>query len=715
MNADRGFGMGEMAGNELFTRRKPGNRLFAFYEQITADNRNPAEVLLFCKPFRKVGLPKDLVSELKDFKKKPYRLQDNATRLAKALATAEDTGSLSEMAQRGYLESVTSLQALRSFAWTAGDYKKRVGTEIDNLSEKELAAVARFVTEAGFLNYRGGSFFPGLCSTGDKDVIFVPEGIVRKGAEKYRAFGQTASLNRLQKDLIRLKPVMESIAVALFAGAVGERDRNIFTSVLSAWCALSIAAQEPFLLMEGPKRYKPLAATRKDPERALPGQRPKRREGDKKSDKSKIIISKEAIFEQTDIEIISKRLLELQEDEMVANNDPGRERTVEELIAELMGSATQQKAPEPAPAPAPVEPEWEVSANAEVAPKAEPESDIEPEWEVSFVKPQASTPVKPVAPVPAPVAPAPVIPEPAATVPEPVIPEPAPVIPEPVVIPEPEPVAPAPVIPDPNYVPPEPSYFFNQSFVEPAATTPEPAAVPEPEPVAPAPVIPDPNYVPPEPTYFFNQSILESVQPPAPEVIAPEPVIPEPVVIPEPEPVIPEPVVIPEPAPAAPEPVAAPEPAKPVSTIPDITPEGVKPSATPIETNQASQEEIDEHEAAVRRRMREILEQNKRKQQEKDEVRRQMEERRLEVARRQEQRRQEILAKRKADYERLLNEQEELRKVVEENKNALMGERKRKRIEAQRRIDDIEDTILKEYLDLKRGTNDYHTGLTQEL
>ena len=44
-----------------------------------------------------------------------------------------------------------------------------------------------------------------------------------------------------------------------------------------------------------------------------------------------------------------------------------------------------------------------------------------------------------------------------------------------------------------------------------------------------------------------------------------------------------------------------------------------------------------------------------------------------------------------------------------------MGEKKKKRIDAQRRIMDIEDIILKEYLDLKRGTNDYHTGLTQEL
>ena len=62
----------------------------------------------------------------------------------------------------------------------------------------------------------------------------------------------------------------------------------------------------------------------------------------------------------------------------------------------------------------------------------------------------------------------------------------------------------------------------------------------------------------------------------------------------------------------------------------------------------------------------------------------------------QEQRRQEILAKRKADYEKLLAEQEDLRKVVEENKNAIMGDRKKKRTEAQRRIMDIEDIILKE-------------------
>lgn len=681
--------MGERTGSGLFTRRKPGNKLFAFYEQIQSQDRNPGDVLLTCKPYRKAGLTKDLVTEISGFKQKPYKLHENAERLSKALhAGLDQYTDLTEMTQRGYLPGVTALHTLRSFAWTAGDYKKRIGMDLDNLSEKELAAVVEFVSDVDSLNYRGGSFFPGLCSFPDRNVLFVPELLIRKGTAQYKQYAYTASLNRLQKDLIRLKPVMEGIAVALFAGVVSEENRKVFTAVLAAWCTLAAAAQQPFLLTEGPKQYRKKTAQKKIPERALPEAGP---------EPNGPVIPKEAVFEAAELEFISKRLIELQEDEMVANNDPGRERTVEELIAELMGSAQPQpKAPEPAPAPAPVEPEWEVTTN-------EPKNDIEPEWEVSYVNPAASAPEKPAAPAPAP------IPEPAA-----VIPEPAPAAPEP---------APAaPVVPDPNYVPPEPSYFFNQSILDslnPAPVVPEPAPAPvEPEPAAePAPVVPDPNYVPPEPSYFFNQSILESLNP-APVVVepAPAPVVeepaPAPVVEPEPVQAAPEPEPVPEPVA---EPAPAPAPAKPVSTIPDIAPGVEKPAASTYETNQASKEEIDEHEAAVRRRMREILEQNKRKQQEKDEVRRQMEERRLEVARRQEQRRQEILAKRKADYERLTNEQEELRKIVEENKNALMGERKRKRIEAQRRIDDIEDIILKEYLDLKRGTNDYHTGLTQEL
>ncbi len=669
--------MGGRAGSELFTRRKPGSGLFAFYEQIQSQSRNPGDILLQCKPYRRAGMKKELVSEIAEYKLKRYTLHENAIRLSKALQSGSDRyPELTEMTQKGILPGITTLHTLRSFAWTAGDYKKRIGMDLDNLSEKELAAVVEFVTETGYLNYRGGSFFPGLCSFPDRDVLFVSELQIRKGTQRYKEFAYTASLNRLQKDLIRLKPVMEGIAVALFAGVVGEEDRKVFSGVLAAWCALAVAAKEPFLLLEGPKQYRKKTASKKSAERALPQEEPGK--GGE--------IPEEAVFEAANYEIISKRLIELQEDDMVANNDPGRERTVEELIAELMGSAAAPKepAPAPAPAPAPVEPEWEVTSN-------EPKNDIEPEWEVSYVTPTASAPEIPIAPAPAPA-------------PEPVAPAPAPV---------PEPVAPAPVIPDPNYVPPEPSYYFNQSILDsitPAQVV-EPAPAPAPEPVAPAPE-PAPAAAEQDPIYFFNQSILEQVQP-AGIVVEPAPApAPEPVVeaVPEPAPVVPEPVAAPEPAPAP-----APAPAKPVSTIPNIAPAGTAPAAATYETNEASQEEIDEHEAAVRRRMREILEQNKRKQQEKDEVRRQMEERRLEVARRQEQRRQEILAKRKADYERLCNEQEELRRIVEENKTALMGERKRKRIEAQQRITDIEDIILKEYLDLKRGTNDYHTGLTQEL
>lgn len=676
--------MGEKAGNGLFTRRKPGGKLFAFYEQIKSQDRNPGDVILQCKPYRKAGLSKEIVAEIAGYKgkQKPYTLHENAERLSKALqAGTERYADLTEMTQRGYLPGVTALHMLRSFAWTAGDYKKRIGLELENLSEKELTAVVKFIADTEFLNYRGGSFCPGLCSFPDKDVVFVPEILIRRGTARFKPYGYPASLNRLQKDLIRLKPVMEGIAVALFAGVVSEENRMVYSSVLAAWCTLASASREPFLLSEGPKQYRKKTASKKISERALPEVTP---EGIGRS------VPKEAVFEAADIVYISKRLLELQEEDMVANNDPGRERTVEELIAELMGSATQPKAPEPAPAPAPVEPEWEVTPN-------EPENDIEPEWEVSYVSP-ASAPEKPMIPAPAPVV------EPAPVVPEPVAPAPAV---------EPAPAPAGPVVPDPNYVPPEPSYFFNQSIleslnqgpvVEPAPAPAEPAATPEPAPAA----------SDSDPMYFFNQSILESLnQGPIAEPIAPAPA---PVVEPVPAPVVPEPVAEPAPAPVV-EPTPAPEPApaKPVSTIPNIAPSGETPAASTYETNQASKEEIDEHEAAVRRRMREILEQNKRKQQEKDEVRRQMEERRLEVARRQEQRRQEILAKRKADYERLCNEQEELRKVVEENKNALMGERKRKRIDAQKRIDDIEDIILKEYLDLKRGTNDYHTGLTQEL
>ena len=874
--------MGDFNWNGLFTRWMPGKKLFVYYGQSTTEDSQKKPARLVGKSYRKAGLPAEVIQAIEGIKKKTYRLHENAQRLSKAL---EIRGSgepgRAESVAKGILPNVSDLHTLRSFCWTVGDYLKRTGAEYDRLSMSELTAIAKAVEDAGNLNYRGGSYFPGLCSTPDRNIYFLPSQLSMELKKTAAADGCAASLNRLRKDLTRIKPVMENLAMELFGGTAGA-EKEFFETVLATWCTLAILAQEPFVLTDGkkpatskaaaeksaakanagksdtadsnvaeakaekkaepkkakavkpekaetkaektkaekaeakkaeskkteskqaepkkaetkktePKKAKAAAEKAADKpsentvkaaeEKAEPKKAPKKAarkaskkatEADKKPEAKKTakpasgkkvtkkstdkpakasvknkkeapeapvipipeitesylvaevdgelvripagdankeetfeMLSRSAIPEavladakkilprlseaggEVDIQYLSKRLTELQEDGM-ANNDPGRERTVEELIAELMGTAQQPKeapapapAPEPAPAapapapvkeevkpapaPSPVEPEWEVSTNSAI------KNDIEPEWEVSLVNPAAAA---------KPAAPAPVAPAPAAPVVEPVKPAPTPeeiaanaVIPEilPYIAPEPE-AAPAPAakVPTPEEIA---ASAANLESLFPSFTAP---AAEEVKPVEPAPVIPEPA-----------------------------PVIPEPVVIPEPAP------VIPEPAPVVPEP--APEPVKPVSSIPDITPDGVKPAATPIETNETSKEEMDEHEAAVRRRMREILEQNKKKQQEKDEVRRQMEERRLEVARKQEQRRQEILAKRKADYEKLLAEQEDLRKVVEENKNAIMGDRKKKRTEAQRRIMDIEDIILKEYLDLKRGTNDYHTGLTQEL
>ena len=891
-----GIGMGDFNWNGLFTRWKPGKKLFVYYGQSTTEDGQKKPARLTGKSYRKAGLPDDVLQAIDGIKKKRYTLFENAQRLSKVLEKRTvGKDSLASLVNKGIIAGVSDLHAFRSFIWTTGDYLKRTGAEYDRLSIGELTAIAKAVEDAGYLNYRGGSYFPGLCSTPDKNIYFLPSGLNRELREKAAADGAVvASLNRARKDLTRIKPVMENLAMELFAGTAGEKT-EFFETVLSVWCSLAILSKEPFFLTDGkkpvtkaepkkaakapepvkditadakaekkeavaadseksekpaakkaePKKAdkpaakaekaeaktekpvkaeakkaeakadkpvakkeakadkpaakataekkaeKPAAAetekpvkaekkpaakataetkaekpaakkaepkktdktakkaetkpvekkTEKTPEKtakiekpakpagktaktaketkaAKKPSKPKQPEpqptenymvaevdgemvripiGDAYKEETLEMLSKSSIPEavladakkilprlsemggEVDIQYLSKRLNELQEDGM-ANNDPGRERTVEELIAELMGTAQQPKAaapaPEPAPAPAPapapvkeevkpapapspVEPEWEVSSNSAI------KNDIEPEWEVSLVKPAASA--KPATPAPAP---APVVPEPAA--------------PAENKVPTPEEIAASANLQDlfPTYTAPA------QEEAKPEPAAPAANKVPTPEEIA---------------ASANLQDLFPTYTAPAPE--------PEPEPAPEPAPVIPEPVAV-EPEP---EPAPAPEPVKPVSSIPDIVPDGVKPAETPFETNQASQEEIDEHEAAVRRRMREILEQNKKKQQEKDEVRRQMEERRLEVARKQEQRRQEILAKRKADYEKLLAEQEELKKVVEENKNAIMGDRKKKRTEAQRRIMDIEDIILKEYLDLKRGTNDYHTGLTQEL
>ena len=262
-----GKNMGESAGKELFPRRKPGTRLFAYYGQKTTEENRVKGAQLVCKSYRKAGLPAEAVGKIKDPSGKKYSLCDNAGRLAGALSgVGRDEALTEELARAGYIRYVRDLHALRSFAWTSGDYRKRTGIETDAFSRKELTAMAEAVLKADCLNYRGGSFSPSLCGTGDVNVLFVARKSAKELKETEGFALETGSLSGLRKDLIRLKPVMETIAMDLFAGEFGGEDRDFYRRVLAAWCALAVAAKEPFVLAEGPKTYR----SKKAPAKSAP-------------------------------------------------------------------------------------------------------------------------------------------------------------------------------------------------------------------------------------------------------------------------------------------------------------------------------------------------------------------------------------------------------------------------------------------------------------
>lgn len=178
-----------------------------------------------------------------------------------------------ELAQ-GLMQSAYMMSGLRSFAWTLADYCKQQNCTPENVNNAMASQIANFVAKEDWLNYDGDNYCQGLCSGSDLHVFFIPDSItqtdknkflpskedkdrVKKMKEKFPTYreilSEVHSLDSLRKDLEYVYPAVKT----LWNGLAEERDYSVAllgneADIVYAWCALALAAKEPFFFEDGP-------------------------------------------------------------------------------------------------------------------------------------------------------------------------------------------------------------------------------------------------------------------------------------------------------------------------------------------------------------------------------------------------------------------------------------------------------------------------------
>lgn len=162
---------------------------------------------------------------------------------------------------------------LRSFAWTLAEYCSKNGMKITEANIELLQAIATFVEDWSWINFRRTPHFKGLCTGKDVHNYYVPDITLTKDKkllldteDDYFAelFASTTpdlspeveSLDALRDDLVTLAPLMLKIHDHL------KEDRDTsqpligeLADILYAWCGFAIAADRPFFLEDGPANY----------------------------------------------------------------------------------------------------------------------------------------------------------------------------------------------------------------------------------------------------------------------------------------------------------------------------------------------------------------------------------------------------------------------------------------------------------------------------
>lgn len=177
----------------------------------------------------------------------------------------------------GYMKRAYMFSALRSFGWTLSDYcgkKKKLPRDI---SVKELKAIVDFIAKRNWLNYDNNTYCKGLCAGSDLHVYYVPDSTSQDDKAKllpsqddYDRVRKMKSIspayNEILSDVQSLDALRGSLkfihpAVVTLYDELAEK-RNYKESlegneadIVYAWCALAMAAKEPFFTEDGPMSY----------------------------------------------------------------------------------------------------------------------------------------------------------------------------------------------------------------------------------------------------------------------------------------------------------------------------------------------------------------------------------------------------------------------------------------------------------------------------
>ncbi len=162
--------------------------------------------------------------------------------------------------QRLFLKCVSYLSALRSFAWTLKGYVERIGIALTDVPIKDILAISDLIQKRRFLNYTEKSYFPALCGVADIDAAYIPCSPAEPQWEdvcKMSGCRTCGDLFALRNELRDLYPVMATL------GSYMQEQRKdlskplcgLLSDILYAWCSISLAADKPFRIIEGPVSY----------------------------------------------------------------------------------------------------------------------------------------------------------------------------------------------------------------------------------------------------------------------------------------------------------------------------------------------------------------------------------------------------------------------------------------------------------------------------
>ena len=177
----------------------------------------------------------------------------------------------------GYMKRAYMMSALRSFAWTVSDYCSKKKKQPGALSAKELKDIIDFIAKRKWLNYDEKTYCKGLCSGGDLHVYFVPDSVsdadraellpsqedldrVNKMKAISPAYNEILSevhsLDALRDDLGYIYPAVRTLCDELAKKRdTSKQLEGNEADIVYAWCALALAAREPFLSEDGPMNY----------------------------------------------------------------------------------------------------------------------------------------------------------------------------------------------------------------------------------------------------------------------------------------------------------------------------------------------------------------------------------------------------------------------------------------------------------------------------